>query len=254
MDKQNENTVNEIKQETPKVEADSIINFPQGRRIWIALKTTDQKKVAELIGLDKFELTNWKTGFSKIVGKNKFSSRVFITPIINNEWILVTGFDLPAIVSKDFEDFAEELSKTFDHFSYYYIGRETFGLAKANNGILERYIYYNDNSTITEKGNKTNAEKTTQLIGDLEQSRYSEKLTRAYKQSPSNFKNLLGNDEYIIGFDDEIYEVYTIPWPNRFYICKIAEQWSINPTTLIEDGATSEGLGLLGKTNYKYSN
>lgn len=231
---------------------DSIMNFPNGGRIWIALKTTNQKKVAEAIGLEDYESINWENGFKNSGRTNRFDNRVFITPVVDSTWTLVTGYDLPRCVDRNLEDFAKELSTTFGNLSYYYIGKETFGLAKASNGILERYIYYNNNSVITEKGEKTEAEKKTPLSGGLDQFRFSEKLTKALKKSPSTFNSLYSDIEYSIGADGDVYEQYTIPWPNSPYIYKIAEQWSINPKTFIENGSTSENLGMLGKTNEKY--
>ena len=248
-----ESTEKAIEEPTiPEVLADSIHNFYPGKRTWIALKTTDQKKVASIIGLEDYELTNWEEGLKNSRRTNRIDSRVFISPVINNEWIIVTGYDLPHIIHKKFEQFANELSSTFGHFSYYYVGKETFGLAKASNGILERHIYYNDNSDIRETGSKTQAEKDIPLSGGLSQYKYSEKLTKVYKKDPPSFKAFHSDIEYSIGFDNEVYVEYTIPWPNAKYIYNIAEQWSLNPSKFIEHGYTSEGLGLFGKTNYKY--
>jgi hypothetical protein len=236
----------------PLTEADSIQNFHPSKRIWMALKTKDQKKVASIIGLEKYEVTNWELGIKNSYQTNRIDSRVFISPVINDEWIIVTGYDLPHITHKKFEDFAIELSSAFGHFSYYYVGKETFGLAKATNGNLDRYVYYNDNSVVTEKGTKTLAEKNISLYGSLIQYKFSEKLTKDFKKSPSTFKGLHTDIEYSLGPDNEVYVEYTIPWPNAKYIYEVAEKWSINPSRFIENNFTSQGLGLFGKTNYKY--
>jgi len=236
----------------PTIVADSIRSFYPGKRIWIALNTADQEKVAEVIGLEEFEPINWELGLKNSRRTNRIDSRVFISPVINEEWIIVTGYDLPSIVHRKFENFANELSEAFGHFSYYYAGKETFGLAKATDGNLERYIYYNNNSDVRTQGKQTQAEKDLPLLGGLIQYKYSEKLTKAYKKSPFTFKGLHDDINYSIGPDDEVYVEYTIPWPNAKYIYDIAEQWSINPSKFVEKGYTSEGLGLFGKTNYKY--
>ena len=235
-----------------EIEADSIMNFPRGGRIWIALKTTDQNKIAKTIGLETYELTNWRTGFEKSRRSNQIASRTFITPVINNKWTLVTGYDLPFLLDRNFNDFVNELSTIFGDFSYYYIYKDTAGLVKAKDGKLERFVYYNNNSNITEKGDKTKAEKDTPLTGYLEQYRFSEKLTKSYTDGPLKFKATHKDIEYSVDVMGDVYERYSIPWPNLDYISHIAEQWSINPRTFIENGDTSEGLGFIGKTNYKY--
>lgn len=243
------------KMPSPKIAvADSIMNYPYRNGIWVTIKTTDQNKVAYIIGLETYELKNWEEGFKGIKGHNRITSRVFISPVINDEWILISGYDIPGPVGDNLETFLNELSTAFGEVHYYYSYKTELCIAKSKNGILKRFIRYNEVQNILEKGDKTDAEKQTAFESYNVSFKFNERMTNEHTKNESTFQKKYKHVNYSIG-GTGVHDVYladTIPWPNGKYILKIAELWSLNPKALKETNYISKGLGLYGKTNHKY--
>ena len=59
------------------------------RCIWIAVKSIDTEKIAQTIGLNNRQKSNWKTGL-----EHAHKSSLFISPPID-EWTLIIGYGFP---------------------------------------------------------------------------------------------------------------------------------------------------------------
>lgn len=187
---------------------------------WIAVKTDDNTKVAELLGLENVQETNWSSGL-----ENAYNNSVFITPQIG-DWILAVGEGIPAGDSEEsineVKDILQKLSKEFAHAQFFCTHRvvEFHCWINAENGIVKRvYSYLGESGeNIAIEGEPTEAESEYNLINT-----FSEEATQ---------------DDY---FDREDLE-----YPDEELVMEIAGKWSVNPTT-IEDRDDIKGLGLTGK-------
>ena len=133
---------------------DSIFNYPYDDGIWVTIKTTNQDKVASIIGLDTFTSANWAYGFKTSKNNNRKESSVFISPVINNNWILISGYNLPHSRLDDVAPFLNALSKEFGEAHYYLNHEKTYCIAKSKNGILERFARYHDIRDLIKKAKK----------------------------------------------------------------------------------------------------
>nr|WP_321247472.1 hypothetical protein [uncultured Psychroserpens sp.] len=233
---------------------DSLINYPYIDGIWITVKTNNKEKVASIIGLDEYETINWKYGFKSAKNNYRPESRVFISPIINDQWVLISGYNLPHPINDDFDSFLNRLSLEFGEAHYYLNHEKTYCIAKSKNGILERFIRYHDIRDLIEKGTPTEAEKHIKMKSISVTYDYNEALTKEYINSPSKFKKKYKHVNYeveIVGVT-EVYLADTISWPGKDYVAKISKLWSFNPKTMKDSNYTSKGLGLYGKINNKF--
>ena len=187
--------------------------------IWFAVKTTDQKGVAEIIGLKNVVASNWEHGIKKA-----YEASVFITPPVEG-WTLVVGWGLP---SGDSVESLEEVKALANKLSRKYGEAQFFGThrvveyhcwLKSINGKTERlYSYLGESGeNIAVEGEPTAFEDQYNFINTLS----AEAQNKSY-------------------FDRE-----DLDHPNEELIMEIAGAWSINPQ-LIENNNTIQGLGLLG--------
>ena len=186
---------------------------------WFAIKTTDQEKVAQTLGLRKITRSNWKTGL-----ENAYNNSVFITPPVDG-WILAVGWGLPHADSKEalekVTNLANILSKEFGEAQFFFKHRVTeyHCWLKSIKGKSERIYSYvgEQGENIAISGNTTKDEKKYNLVNTLSDEAKS--------------------DDYF-DRDDLVY-------PDEDLVMEIAGAWSINPT-LLEKNKNVTGMGLLG--------
>ncbi|MBN1982735.1 MAG: hypothetical protein JW795_14475, partial [Chitinivibrionales bacterium] len=187
---------------------------------WIAVRTNDKNKTAELLNLKNIQKANWNSGL-----ENAYNNSVFITPQIG-DWILAVGEGLPAGDSeesvKEIKSILEKISKEFGEAQFFCTHRivEFHSWMKAENGIVKRvYSYLGESGiNVSIEGEPTEAEKGYNLINT-----FSEEAKQ-----------------------DTYYDREDLKYPDEEFVMEIAEKWSINPTK-IEERNDIKGLGLLGK-------
>ncbi len=187
--------------------------------MWFAIKTTEQEKVAQLLGLKKTTRSNWKNGL-----ESAYNNAVFITPPVDG-WILAVGWGLPQADSKETLektiDLANTLSRQFGEAQFFCTHRVTeyHCWLKSVNGKSERLYSYlgEQGENIVISGSPTKAERKYNLVNTLSDEAKS--------------------DDYF-GRDDLVY-------PDEELVMEIAGAWSINPT-LLEGNKNIKGMGLLG--------
>lgn len=183
---------------------------------WFAIKSQDNKVVAEFLKISNIKVSNWKSGV-----EYGYKKGTFITPSIDG-WVLVLGIDI-----FDFPDigiFLSRLSEKFEECQVFYNYRITdqYLWALAKDGKLVRFYSYFESKTEENIGELSSIEKSIDWFNIPE-----DKL------------------------EDEIFlEQSDIDFPTEEMVMKVAENWSINPTK-IEEYFDIESFGLTGIWNIK---
>ncbi len=189
--------------------------------IWFAVKTTDQKGVSEIMGLNDVSPCNWDYG---ITLSSAFDRNIFITPVVDG-WTLAVGWGLPKGDSPEslekVKALADKLSERFGEAQFFGTHRvvEYHCWLKSVNGKTERVYGYLGESgeNIAVEGEPTVFERQYNLV--------------------NTFSAEAQNEDY---FDRE-----DLDYPNEELVMEIAGAWSVNPQ-LIENNNNIQGLGLLG--------
>jgi len=191
------------------------------KMMWIAVKTDQKEKVGALLGLKNLRPSNWKNGMDGAYGKS-----IFITPLLHG-WTLAVGMNLPTGGGDSRESIQKlkallkKLSAEFGEAQFFCTHRivEYHCWIKAKNGKVERaYAYLGESAeNIVIEGNPTAIEANLNLINTF---------------SPEARK-------------DEYFEREDILYPDEDLVMTIAEDWSVNPTT-IENDKDIKGMGLIG--------
>jgi len=144
------------------LEIDNAIDFGYKMQ-WFAVKTNDQKKIAEIIKLKKVSKSNWENGI-----KGAYQNSVFITPQIK-DWIIVCGHGIPSGKEKQL---LVHLSKEFGEVQFFATHRvsDYHSWMKAINGTIERSFTYSDeyDNGYAAQGNPTRIEKENGLTKEIE--------------------------------------------------------------------------------------
>lgn len=181
---------------------------------WIAVKTADMKKIAEVIGLKNVQECNWESGLAYAQYKS-----VFVSPAVG-EWTLVVGhFEYGKVEYATEKKLLLKLSAEFGEAQYFGSHRvsDYYCWMKAENGKIARlYGTMNDGSTMAE-GNPTEFEQKLNLFdpncADAKHDWYWER------------EDLTSQDEDLV--------------------LELAESWSVNPAKL-DQLKGIDGTGLLG--------
>ena len=216
------NKVNTINQPIP----DSAVGFGY-KCEWIAVKTTEQEKVANVLGLKNLSKCNWKTGIDSAYEKG-----IFITPAIDG-WTLVCGWGLEntglAKITLKKESFdtlkvvLKTLSNAFGEVQFFLTHRvvDTHCWIKSIKGeILRAYCISGEiGEVIICEGKPTDFEKNYHIDSSFDgQEAYYSKV--GYK-----------NATYL---DEE-------------FVMKVAGNWSIDPTQLDKRPDLFGKFGLIGE-------
>ena len=199
---------------------DSAIGFGY-KCMWLAVKTDDKNRLAEVLKLKNISDCNWQVGIEKA-----YKDAVFITPAIDG-WTLACGWGLPHGDSKDgieiVKNMLQELSKEFGEAQFFCTHRVTeyHCWIKASNGQVERvYSFLGESGeNIAIEGQPTEFERTLKLVNTF-------------------------SDE---AKDREYFEREGLVWPDEELLMQVAGNWSIDPTKLDERHDIIPSLGLLGQ-------
>lgn len=206
-----------------EITIDTTVDNPVGfgyKCMWFAIKTDNQQKVADLIGVNAPKQSNWKSGID-----NAYDKSIFITPTIDG-WTLAVGLGLPPGDSKEslekVKELLKKLSKEFGEANFFCTHRvvEYHCWIKSTNGKIDRsYSYLGESGeNIDISGDPTDIEKTYSFI--------------------NTFSEEAKQDDY---WDRE-----DLTYPDEELVMKIAGEWSIDPTKL-DNRKDINGLGLVGK-------
>jgi hypothetical protein len=202
---------------------DSTVSFGY-KCMWIAVKTNDKDKIANILEIKNKKPCNWKQGIEQA-----YEDKVFITPQVG-QWTFVVGWGLTNSNFKDeleevnsFKTKIDKLSKEFGEAQFFVTHRvsEYHLWAKSINGQTVRlYSYLGEKGeNIAIEGQPTDFEKKYKLI--------------------NTFSKEAKDEHYIERTDILI--------PDEGFVMKIAANWSIDPTTLEQRRDIATGLGILGR-------
>lgn len=213
---------NEVKPASKKIlnQQDKPIDFGY-KMVWIAVKTNNKSEISKILELKNVKPSNWQNGI-----ENAYNDSVFITPEIG-DWTLAVGMGLPLGDNLEsiekLEEILNKLSAEFGEAHFFGTHRvvEYHNWMKSVNGKMVRiYAYVGESmENIKVFGNPTEPETTLKLFNSLSEEAQS--------------------DAY---FDRE-----DLVFADEALVMKIAENWSINPTTLTKRNDIKNELGFIGK-------
>jgi len=189
--------------------------------MWFAIKSVHSEELVKILNLADIRPCNWQMGIEKA-----YENSVFITPPING-WTLACGRGLPPGDTKEGIEFVkgilQNLSKYYGEAQFFCTHRVTeyHCWIKAIEGDIQRvYSYLGESGeNIMIEGEATEFEKTLHLV--------------------DTFSGEAGEDNY--------FEREDITLPDEEIVMNVAENWSINPTTLESRNDIIPELGLLGE-------
>lgn len=210
----------EFKPETIKIETekDSPIDFGY-KTVWIAVKTDNKQRVAEILKLKNIQPSNWKSGI-----ETAYNNGVFITPQVG-QWTLAVGMK---IVNGQLE-YINKLEKILNILSSEFGEAQSFGTyrvveyhhwIKSINGKITRTYSY-----IGESG------ENIKVFGELTEPEIGLNLINTFSKEAES---------------DKYWEREDLVYADEELVMKIAENWSINPTKLTEREDVKNELGLTG--------
>lgn len=180
------------------------------RMAWVAIRTIGAARVAEVLGLEAVEESNWSTGIGTIYDERLSQGRVYLTPPING-WIFVVGLSLPQPLGNGFIDkcspMLQDLAGAFPEAQYYlcYAPMDFYAWARVADGKLLRAFAIGDEGVIWNKGKPTREERE---IG----------LKFAEVRGVKGRKTDVGAPMPIV--------------PTEAHVLHLASSWSLDPTTL----------------------
>ncbi len=190
----------------PPKGAEPPVSFGKNR-LWMAIKSTDAERIATILDLRNAKPAGWHEGLES---RKPSEGGIYITPPIDG-WTLVVGWGFMADTLTETLTIAEELVEVFSQEmgeAQYFCNHERADYhcwIKATNGeVVRAYAWLGESGeNLVVKGSPTTAE-PLHLINTLSEE----------AQNPTYYEN-----------DD-------IVFPDANMVFSIAEQWSINPTTL----------------------
>lgn len=202
------------------IEKDTSIDFGY-KTAWIAVKTSDKKRIIEILDLKNTQEANWKSGIEVA-----YNEGVFITPQIG-EWTLVVGMQL--MKNGGSLDDLNELETKLNQLSSEFGEAQSFGthrvveyhhwIKSVEGKTVRIYSYLGERGeNIKVFGEPTTPEKGLNLFNSLS------------KEAAS----------------DSYWEREDLDYPDEELVLKIAEEWSVNPTKLSQRKDIKEELGIIG--------
>lgn len=190
------------------------------KTVWIAVKTNNKKRIAEILELRSIEDSNWKSGI-----ESSYNDGIFITPLIG-QWTLAVGVKLSNGQIEDINKIEKILNKLSSEFGE----SQSFGThrvieyhhwIKSINGKITRSYSY-----IGERG------ENIKVFGELTEPEIGLNLFNSLSKEAES---------------DKYWEREDLDYADEELVMKISENWSVNPTKLSERKDIKNELGLIGK-------
>jgi hypothetical protein len=206
--------------ETSMTVLDQPISFGY-KCMWFAVKSDHTEKLIRTLNLKNIKPCNWQTGIEKA-----YDHHVFITPPIDG-WTLACGWALPHGDTPEGIDYVkkilQDLSGDYGEAQFFCTHRVTeyHCWIKAVKGNIQRvYSYLGETGeNIVIEGEATDFEKGLQLVNTF--------------SAEANYENYFERND--------------ICFPNEEIVMKVAENWSINTSTLDSRTDIKPGLGWLAE-------
>ncbi len=189
--------------------------------MWFAIKSVHTEELIKILNLSNVRPCNWNIGIEKA-----YENAVFITPPING-WTIACGRGLPHGDSKQGIEFVksilQNLSREYGEAQFFCTNRivELHSWIKAVEGNIQRvYSYLGESGeNILVEGEPTDFEKSLHLVNTF-------------------------SDE---AKEKNYFEREDINLPDEETVMKVAENWSIDPSTLESRNDIIPALGFLGE-------
>jgi hypothetical protein len=188
---------------------------------WLAIRSEDPESVIEALRLE-VSPCNWSSGIDAVYDDWLGVARVFISPPVDG-WIFVVGLPLPHPLGKGFVDkctpLLVDLGGHFEEVQYFfsYPPLDYYAWARVKDGRLLRAFAASDEGLIWNKGRPSQEEQALGL----------------------SFFELRGVEGRKGDAGGEL-----IMHPTEDHIMRLANRWSIDPTTLGE-GHAAPALGYI---------
>lgn len=179
------------------------------RMAWLAVRTRDAGKLAQVLGLEPGHAANWRTGIGTVYDGRLGEAFVYITPPVDG-WTFVVGLALPQPMGRGFVDKCTpmllDLGQNFREAHYFmsYPPLEFCSWIRVMDGRLIRAFAIGDEGVIWNKGRLTREERSLDL-------------------------DLLDPRKWKVLRDEGLQEIER---PTEEHLMVIAQGWSVNPTTL----------------------
>ncbi|MGE0761178.1 MAG: hypothetical protein AB7O38_29460 [Pirellulaceae bacterium] len=131
---------------------------------WLAIRTTDQTRLCEVLGLAPLERANWSNGIGTAYDDQLGGSRLYLTPPVDG-WTFVVGLTLPQPLGPAFVDKCTpmllDLAAAFPEAQYYltFPTLDFYAWARVVDGKLVRAYAIGDEGLIWNKGRPTKDER-----------------------------------------------------------------------------------------------
>jgi hypothetical protein len=135
---------------------------------WLAIRTRDTARVAQVLGLEILESANWRTGIGTVYDDRLGPLHVFLSPPVDG-WTFVVGLSLPHPVNRALVDKCTpmllDLGAAFADVQYYFTFPliDFYAWARVRNGRLERAFAIGDEGLIWNKGKPVREERSLGL-------------------------------------------------------------------------------------------
>lgn len=194
------------------------------RMAWLAIRTRNTRKVADILGLQGLETCNWRSGIGSIYDAELGQTRVFVSPPVNG-WTFVVGLPLPHPLSAAFVDKCRplllQLGAEFIEVQYYlsYPLMDLFAWARVIDGKLVRGFAISEEGVILNAGKPSKDERSLGLkLFDV--------------RGPRGRKGDAGGP--------------LIMYPTEDHVLRLAGRWSIDPIKIDCAPRSQPALGFIG--------
>lgn len=198
----------------PRLVYDSTPDMPSPfgyRMAWIAVRSTDAARIAEVLHLEALDTANWSTGIGTIYDPQFSRGRVYLTPPLDG-WTFVVGLALPQPLGRAFADKCTpmmlDLAGNFPEAQYFlcYTPLDFYGWVRVIDGKLVRAFAIGDEGMIWNKGRPTREEKALGL---------------RFAEVRSGGKGRKGESQPIVPLH-----------PSEEQMMALAAEWSLDPTSI----------------------
>ena len=134
------------------------------RMAWLAIRTRDTAKVADVMGLQMLQRANWRTGVGTVYDQRLGETHIYISPPVNG-WTFVIGLSLPQPLGRGFVDKSTplllDLAAGFPEAQYYlsHAPIDFYAWARVADGKLVRAFAIGDEGVIWNKGKASKEER-----------------------------------------------------------------------------------------------